>query len=50
MRIGTLIRNTHNFKFGIVVGLDNRHSNLIQIASDLGIGWVHIRYLEVICE
>ena len=38
------------YQFGIVVGLDNRHSNLIQVASDLGIGWVHLRYLEVICE
>ena len=50
MRVGTLVQNTHNLKFGIVVGLDNRHSNLIQVASDLGTGWVHVRYLEVICE
>ena len=50
MKIGTLIQNTHNSKFGIVVGLDNRHSNLVKVVSDLGIGWVHTRYLEVICE
>ena len=50
MRIGTLVQNTHNLKLGIVVGLDNRHSNLIQVASDLGIRWIHVRYLEVICE
>ena len=50
MRIGTLVQNTHNSKFGIVVGLDNRHSSLVKVVSDLGIGWVHVRYLEVICE
>ena len=50
MRVGTLVQNTHNLKFGIVVDLDNRHSNLIKVASDLGIGWVHVRYLEVVCE
>ena len=50
MRVGTLVQNTHNLKLGIVVGLDNRHRNLIQVASDLGIRWIHIRYLEVICE
>ena len=50
MRVGTLVQNTHNLKFGIVVGLDSRPSNLIKVASDLGIGRVHVRYLEVICE
>ena len=50
MKIGTLVLNTYNAKFGIIVGLDNRHRNLVEVASDLGIGWVHVRYLEVICE
>ena len=46
MKIGTLVQNTYNAKFGIIVGLDNRHRNLVEVASDLGIGWVR-RYLEV---
>ena len=51
MRIGTLVQNTHNSKFGIIVGLDDiRYSSLVKVASDLGIGWVHTRYLEVVCE
>ena len=50
MKIGTLIQNTHNSKFGIVVGFADCHSNLVKVVSDLGIGWVHTKYLEVICE
>jgi len=51
MRIGTLVQNTHNSKFGIIVGLHGiHHHSLVKVASDLGIGWVHTKYLEVICE
>ena len=50
MKIGTLIQNTHNLKLGIVVGFDGYRNYLAQVLSEDGTGWIHIRYLEVICE
>ena len=50
MRVGSLVRNTHNLKLGIVIGLDGYRDYLAQVVSENGTGWTHIRYLEVICE